>query len=333
MKVRFGIQPVPVPPIDIVRSAREAEAAGFEAIGSGAHGAWGSSATLLALNTTKVIFGPRIIEPVTHHPTLDASGGVAVARLAPGRFFLGFGTGDSAVYHAGLKPATVEMLREHVVAVQTMVKGEEADYQGHRIGIRGGGGVPVPIYMAGSGPKILRLAGEVADGVICNVGLLPETIASARQWLSEGAAAAGRSIDDIDVWFYASGAVHADRGRALKEVKAIVAASFNMSFRFTLEGKHLPDDLTNKVQELKKRYELHHHVTWGDDNHNAALMDGLGLTEYGMERFAIAGNPEDCRLGIERAAAAGADQIWLTHFVLEDTYPLWQNEIIPAFAG
>jgi 5,10-methylenetetrahydromethanopterin reductase len=331
VKIRFGIQPAPAdPPMDLVKGARQAESAGFEAIGSGAHGFWPCTSTLLALNTQTVIFGPRIIEPVTHHPTIDASGASAVAHLAPGRFFLGFGTGDSAVYQAGLKPATVDYLEEHIVAVKGLLAGRTVTYQGREIYVRAPP-TPVPIYVAGSGPKVLRMAGKVADGVICNVGLIPEAITSAHAWLSEGAAAAGRSLDDIDVWFYASGAVHQDRDRALNEVKTIVAASFNMSFRFTQQEKHLPIELSDRVEELKHRYDSRYHVTWGAGNRNAELMDELGLTEYGMERFAIAGNPQDCRERIDHAARAGARQIWLTHFVLEDTYPLWRDEIVPAF--
>ena len=332
MKIRFGVQQVNVPPVDFVEGARAAEAVGFEAIGSGAHGMWPSTSTLLALNTTKVIFGPRIIEPVTHHPTLDASGGAGVARLAPGRFFLGFGTGDSAVYNAGLKPASVDLLREHVLAVKGMLAGKEVEYQGKPCYLRGGPS-HVPIYIAGSGPRILRLAGEIADGIIANVGLLPEVVESAYQWIGEGANLAGRRLEDIDIWFYASGAVHADRDQALREVRTIVAASYNMSFRFTLEGKQLPSGLADRVQELKRRYDVRHHVTWDADNKNAALMDELGLTEYGLERFAIAGSPEDCCRRIEQVAKAGVNQIWLTHFIQEDTYPLWGEEIIPAFSG
>ena len=92
-------------------SCRTAEASGFNAVGIGdSQSLYRETflASALALqNTTDVQVGPRVINPVTRHPAVSASGILTLDEIARGRVLLGIGTGDSSVHNAGVKPANM----------------------------------------------------------------------------------------------------------------------------------------------------------------------------------------------------------------------------------
>ncbi len=79
--------------------------------------------------------------------------------------------------------------------------------------------------------------------------------------------------------------------------------------RFGLEGKLVPEGLEKTVQEYVDGYELYDHVLHA--GRNPKRMDELGLTEYALRRFALAGTPRDWIARIEQIAAAGATKIWV----------------------
>ena len=90
-------------------------------------------------------------------------------------------------------------------------------------------------------------------------------------------------------------------------------ASANHAFRFTLEGKGVPPDLHEKIRALQREYDSHHHELPGAAN--ASLPDRWDLTDFLVDRFAIAGTPADCVAQVERAVEAGARQFLITGFV------------------
>src|SRR6185369_14428033 len=187
------------------------------------------------------------------------------------------------------------------------VKREARTWQVHRTSRR------VPIYLAAEGPRTLELAGRVADGVIVGLGLTPEVIELSLAAIERGARAAGRRLADLDVWWFAKTNVADTRAAAVDPIKMALAASANHAFRFTLEGKGVPPDLHEKVKALQREYNSHHHeVATGG---NAALTDRWGLTDFLVDRFGIAGTPEDCVAQIRRARQAGAAQFIITSFV------------------
>ena len=59
----------------------------------------------------------------------------------------------------------------------------------------------IPIYLAASGPRMLELAGEIADGVIINTGLAPDIVRDSIARVRTGAEEAGRRLEDVDLWW------------------------------------------------------------------------------------------------------------------------------------
>src|SRR5881296_3180429 len=156
-------------PNHIVNLTRQAEAAGF------AHGwvfdshvLWQEAyplLTLMAANTRNMRFGTCVTNPVVRDATVTASLLATLNNISNGRMDLGIGRGDSSRRVMGKKPATMERLEEAVQTIRALTRGEETTYDGARIRFSWAGG-GVPAWLAGYGPKVLRLTGRIADGVI-----------------------------------------------------------------------------------------------------------------------------------------------------------------------
>jgi 5,10-methylenetetrahydromethanopterin reductase len=291
---------------------RAIEAAGFDAIGFGdspsLYPETYVQATIVAQNTSRVMFGPRVTNPVTRHPVVTAAAITAADELSGGRAMLGIGVGDSAVHSIGERKATLAELREYVLTLKALFAHGEAEYRGKLIRF------PyaqreIPIYLAASGPKGLALAGEIADGVIVGGGIGPELCALARGFIEVGAERAGRSVDDLDVWWLIGASIGDD---AVDAIKTHLAAATNACFRGGLEDKGVPEDVKPLLQKLIDGYDFTEHELPGATRTNVRLVEELGLTKYLAERFAVAGTPEEFAERVRVAASWGADALWFT---------------------
>jgi 5,10-methylenetetrahydromethanopterin reductase len=330
---RFGIVFLPESLTGFGELCREAEGNGFEWLGvADSQSVFRElyvALTLAALNTRRIRLGPLVTNPLTRHPVVTASAIASVDELSGGRAVLGLGSGDSAIYTIGAPPATVAGLEDSVVTLGRLTAGEAVARAGrtwrvHRSTRR------VPIYLAAEGPRTLELAGRVADGVIVGLGLTPEVIALSLAAIERGARAAGRALADLDVWWFAKTSLADRRDVAIEPIKMALAASANHAFRFTLEGKGVPPDLHEKIRALQREYNAHQHEIAGAAN--ASLPDRWDLTEFLVDRFAIAGTPADCVAQISRARAAGAHQFVITGFVPDPRAFMrrWEKEVAGA---
>jgi 5,10-methylenetetrahydromethanopterin reductase len=335
VSVRFGLTFLPDAPGDFLRWARATDDAGFDVLGIADSQSLYRDvyicATLCALKTRRVRFGPRVINPLTRHPAVAACAAASLEEMAPGRTFLGIGTGDSATYNLGLGAATHTQLREYVRAVRELLAHGETLYEGRRSVFTWARPAHLPIYVAASGPRTLRLAGEIADGVVINTGLEPNIIRDSILQIQSGARAANRDPSAIDLWWLPLCNVRDSREQALSEIRMSLASAGSHLSRFTTEGKHIPPERLEAVHELGRRYQFDAHDKPGGPN--VGLVDELSLRDYLAERFAIAGTPADCIDKIKRVAAAGATNLWMSvHF--EDKVSFiqrWAAEVMPAF--
>jgi 5,10-methylenetetrahydromethanopterin reductase len=304
---RFGIVFLPETLSGWGDLCREAEDTGFEWLGvADSQSVFRElyvALTVAALHTRRVRLGPLVTNPLTRHLVVTASAIASVDELSGGRAVLGLGSGDSAIYTIGAPPATLAGLEDSIVTLERAGR----PWRVHRSARR------VPIYLAAEGPRTLELAGRVADGVIVGLGLTPEVVRLSLAAIERGARAAGRTLDDVDVWWFAKTSLADRREQAIAPIKMALAASANHAFRFTLEGKGVPPDLHEKIRALQREYNSHHHEIPGAAN--ASLPDRWDLTDFLVDRFAIAGTPADCVAQVERARAAGARQFLITGFV------------------
>tara|TARA_B100001146_G_scaffold189855_1_gene174568 strand:+ start:20 stop:580 length:561 start_codon:yes stop_codon:yes gene_type:complete len=162
--------------------------------------------------------------------------------------------------------------------------------------------------MSAEGPKTLVLAGEIADAVIVHSGLSKEVLVDTIDKIREGERAAGRPEGSAKVWAFAKCNVADRKEDAIDEIKMALAASGHHAFRFTLEGKNVPEYLHEAVMALQGEYVPLEHEQLGDTR-NAAISDELGLTEFLADRFAVVGTPEDCLAKVRTIKEAGVDNL------------------------
>src|SRR5207245_7149656 len=141
--------------------------------------------------TERITLGPLLANPVNRHPTVTASSIATIDELAPGRVLLGWGVGDTAVRLAGLRPARVKELEASTRLMRALLDGGEVEVGAERPA-RLSHHRPVPIWIAAGGPRTLRMAGGVADGVFIRVGTHAANIKTAIDLIHAGAREAGR---------------------------------------------------------------------------------------------------------------------------------------------
>jgi 5,10-methylenetetrahydromethanopterin reductase len=154
--------------------------------------------TAIAEATEKVIIGPGITNPYTRHPAQTASAIASLDEVSGGRAFLGIGAGGSlALDPVGIKRTSpLTAVRETIEVNRLLFSGERVDYDGAFTSLEsamlGYGRSDIEIWLAGRGPKMLQLGGELADGVMLDF-LHRDTVASSVRLIRDAGAAVGRS--------------------------------------------------------------------------------------------------------------------------------------------
>ena len=181
------------------------EDAGFDGVGVHDHPHSGRDVyvtlALAAERTRRLRLFPATSSPIVRHPLLLASAAHSLEEVAPGRVALTVAPGFLAVRSIGRPRARVAEMREAVLALRQLVAGEAAEVGGATCRLRNWSDKPTPIWMLAAGPRMVELAGEVADGALLMVGLDRQAVAAARRHLAEGARRADRSLDGFPVAF------------------------------------------------------------------------------------------------------------------------------------
>src|SRR5712691_11985176 len=185
----------------IIALTRQAEAAGFE-YGwiFDSHVLWLEPyplLTLMATNTKNMRLGTCVTNPATRDITVTSSLFATLNLISGGRMQLGIGRGDSSRRVLGKKPVGAGDLERAVKTFRELTAGHEIDYDGQPTHISWAKGSP-PVWIAGYGPKVLDLAGRVADGVILQFAD-PDLIEWCLGFVKKGAEAAGRDPRSIEV--------------------------------------------------------------------------------------------------------------------------------------
>jgi probable F420-dependent oxidoreductase len=193
---------------DYVALAREAEARGYdtawtaEVSGQDAF----TTMTLIASQTTRLRVATGVVPVQTRTPIVLAMTAATLANVAPGRIALGLGVSSPVIvgqWHGLPFRKPLAQLREAVQVIRRVLTGERVSFDGefyHVRNFRLGVTVPAPvrIYLGALGPRMLELAGEIADGVLLN-WLAPDAVTAALPHLEAGARRAGRSLGDFEI--------------------------------------------------------------------------------------------------------------------------------------
>ncbi|MFF0224195.1 LLM class flavin-dependent oxidoreductase [Streptomyces sp. NPDC004629] len=313
--LRVGVRIPPCDRVDrLVETVRRAEGLGFDQVWfPDSQLLWRDVFTVLtaaALSTERIGLGSAVTNLVTRHPAVVASAARSVAEIAPGRFTLGLGVGNSSVGPIGMRQSTGAQLREGFAMLRALFEGREWDFGGVRSRLRDPG-PNVPIHLAASGPRNLRLAGEIADGVILLSGVSRKTLASATARVREGAEAAGRSAASIPLTVSAYCAVTDDveaEARLLKPICVSIAQNGGAPF-LALAGIEL--DVPAQVEGVYP--DLVHAEDWAA----AVRICSQWVSDEAALRFAQAfclfGTAQEITERLRALHADGVTHVFLQH--------------------
>jgi 5,10-methylenetetrahydromethanopterin reductase len=304
-----------MPARDCVELAKAAEAAGLAGVwfaeNAFARGILPAAAAC-ALATSRVRINAGVFNPYSRHPTMMAMEVGALDELSGGRTSVSIGAGIlSAIEKMGLnaeKP--VPALRDTLIILRGLLRGEEVDYAGPaysakkiRLDYRPRGSIPV--YLAGRGPLIVKLAAEAADGLLisnmCSMkfaGRIAALAQSSRQTANPGI--------PVHVVQYMPCATHRESPQALRAAKQAV-------------GELLPRfwALAQKLGSAKEGLLLGTEIDESDFSQAADRLRGgedptRVLDDRYARAFSLAGTPEECLAQAAEYKAAGIDELALT---------------------
>ena len=186
-----------------------------------------------AAHTSRIKIGSGVINNWTRNIGLLASTFLTLDDLAPNRIICGIGAWwDPLAKNVGVerrKPLqamreTVEVLRRLLSLENVTYHGEFHHVDGVELDVVHGRREPrnVPIYIGATGPKMMELTGEIADGAVLNYCVPPEYNDQAMEQLDRGARRAGRSVYDLDRPQLIVCSVHEDRDEAIRGAKMLL---------------------------------------------------------------------------------------------------------------
>jgi 5,10-methylenetetrahydromethanopterin reductase len=205
-RVRVDIRvPVGLPIGQLADFIARCEDAGFDGVGVHDHPHSGRDAyvtlALAAARTRRLRLYPATSSPVVRYPVLLASLAQSLDEIAPGRICLTLAPGFLSARSVGRPRATLATMREAVLDVRRLLAGEAVPIGAATTRLRNVPSRPVPVYLLAAGPRMVELAGEVADGALILVGVHPDAVRAAREHLGEGARRAGRSLAGFPLVF------------------------------------------------------------------------------------------------------------------------------------
>jgi len=326
---------------EMLESARVMDEAGMDTIWLAEaypwwrkHGMEARSSTvvsaLMARETERLTIGWGIISPFTRHPVQVAMDARVVQEAAgPDRFLLGFGTSKIFLNNTLQQTSkTLGPMRDAVTIVRGVLSGEPFEYEGSTWSASVPGlspdahtarGVP-PIYVAATAPKMLALAGEIADGCLTASITTPAFVRYAR----------GEIAADVDVGCTVVASIDEsdrDAGRdGAREIAGMYLANKFQNIRGSadtlLELAGIEMDELAPVAEAMER--------------GGRLAAKEQVTDSLLDRCKpIAGTPEDCIAAIEEYRTAGC-----THVMLElwgadrhEQIRLFGEKVLPHVRG
>jgi probable F420-dependent oxidoreductase len=330
--LEFGITFKPDMPHErIVALSRKAELAGFH-YGwiFDSHVLWQEPyplLTLMAAATSKMRLGTCVTNPAVRDATVTASLLATLNRISGGRMDLGIGRGDSSRRVMGKKPTTLERLEQTVHVISDLCSGKSLEYEGRTIQMSWAtNGVP-PVWVAGYGPKALRCAGRIGDGVILQFAD-PPLIKWCLNFVREGAEEAGRDFSKIRVMSAAPVWISDNLTVARDHVRWFPALVSNHVVDLVSRYKpdELPPELTSYIRD-RKGYDYLHHAEVGSSNAEF-------VTDEIVDRFCIVGSADTHVQKLKELEAIGVTQfnIYLMSGNEEETVKLYGRDVIPGLS-
>ena len=293
---------------DAIGYVQYAEQRGFEAV-------WQADSRLVrdavvpmaafAACTETIRIGSGVVDCWTRNPARLASTFSTLDDLAPGRILLGIGAWwEPLATKVGVhRHRSLKAMRETVEACRALLADETVTYDGEFVHLDGveldyvyqeRRPKDVPIYIGATGDRMLELTGEIADGVVLNYLVSPEYNRRAMDRLADGAARAGRSVDDLDRPQLVVCSVAETRAEALDGARLMVTQYLGQQPHI-MKASGVPESLLEEIGRV---------LTWPATHEQVEAASKLVPDEI-VQMICAAGTADEVREKVAQYMADG----------------------------
>ncbi len=264
---------------------------------------------LAAARTTRLRLGTGVTNPVTRDVAVTAGALASLQIESGGRAVCGIGRGDSSAAHVGRPNATTAQLRNCVEELRSYIAGEAVQRGTTSSQLRWlattelpDGLAPIPMDIACTGPKTIRMAADVADRITFAVGSAPERLSWALGILNDRLGETGRDRRSLSVGAYVNLICDEDEQRAISLGRTIAGLIAHFTGMKGAPVDHLPPRLKTLAIQLQTGYDMAHHAQ-EEGEHLIHVNDDF------VDWFAICGPPAKCRERLGELIALGLEHI------------------------
>ena len=256
---------------------------------------------LCATVTKRIKIGSLVTNPFTRHPAVIAAAVSTLDEISDGRAFLGIGAGAGIAKLGVLRSAPAPAIREAVHIIRELLAGKVVNYQGNAYQLSSKETRlefppqhDVPILIGTRSPKIAKLAGEIADIIVIGARYISDQqLSNYLAWISEGVLKAKRDIGTVEIAPRLTICASRDGELAKQSVK-LYAAHYLSILK--------PPDLSIEDTRLKKIIDAVARVKGWYFSPNVQYPEEIDslVDEEIVDKFAVAGTPEECITKIRR---------------------------------
>ncbi len=294
---------------DAISFVQYAEKRGFEAV-------WQAESRLVrdaivpmaafAATTSRIKIGSGVINNWTRNSAVIAATFLTLDDLAPDRIICGIGAWwDPLAAKVGIKrDKPLLAMRETVTTVRALLNRERVTFQGEfvqlddvELDVVHGRKEPrnVPIYIGATGPQMMALTGEIADGAVLNYLVAPRYNQGALDQLEQGARKAGRSMDEIDRPQLVVCSVDNDRKRALDGARKLVTQYLGQQPHI-MKASGVSQELLDEINQV---------LTWPATEEQ--ILEAMKLVpDDVVQMITASGTPEEVRAKVREYVEYGA---------------------------
>jgi alkanesulfonate monooxygenase SsuD/methylene tetrahydromethanopterin reductase-like flavin-dependent oxidoreductase (luciferase family) len=250
--------------------------------------------------TEKIAVGTGIANAYLHPPVLTAMTAANLDDSSGGRFLLGLGTANAGLNHGMLGLPRVPPLRlieEYVATVRAVLAGKPVHGEVFQLPSPLALDLPprrkeLPIYLAALGPRMLELAGRIADGALLTV-MSPQQAAAAARTVRDAAERAGRDPAEVSIACVVQCCLSEDPATSLAAARRVVLRFARHASAGRLFAAHDPADEMQAVRQALDAGE-----------HDAAAA---AVPQRVADAFVAHGTANDCRTQLKQYRDGGID--------------------------
>ncbi|MCY4070175.1 MAG: LLM class flavin-dependent oxidoreductase [Chloroflexi bacterium] len=295
--------------LDAMEYVKYAEQAGFEAV-------WQAESRLVrdaivpmaafAAVTSRIKIGSGVINNWTRNAAVIAATFLTLDDLAQDRIYCGIGAWwDPLAAKVGIeRRKNLLAMREVVTVVRRLLNRERVSFQGEfvqlddvELDVVHGRKEPrnVPIYVGATGPQMMALTGEIADGVVLNYLVSPKYNESALSQLEIGARKAGKTVYDVDRPQLVVCSVDNDRGKALDAARKLVTQYLGQQPHI-MKASGVSQDLLEEIGQV---------LTWPATEEQ--ILEAMKLVpDDVVQMITASGTPAEVKAKVREYISSGA---------------------------